>query len=272
MSEACAKFVADIDACDRWFAARRLTIFDCAHSLQELVAAPAAAAAAPLGGGWGAPAAPAAPAPAHETKAQSLQRMRTVLQQQQATSEDTAALLRYEQRLALEGQLDVGLTQMAPPLTAAAALTARQQYVIRRLRTFAQQRTLASYSHSGGDADTWRESYPTDAHLLLQVLLTRVSGMGALVSMRHATAQRGDVMLHVGDTGEPYFYVRHHPPGGDVTYLPRLGEPALFEAVLVFAALMATRHRDRLGARSEFDVRSCGLSKVLGRLSHTAAV
>lgn len=272
MSEACAKFVSDIDACDRWLASRRLAIFDCTHSLQELVAAPTSAAAPSYGGGWGAAAPVAAPPVTQETKAASLYRMRTILQQQQTTSEDTAALLRYEQRLALEEQLNVGATFMAPPQTAATALTARQQYIIRRLRTFAQQRTLASYNHSGGDADTWRETYPTDAHLLLHVLLTRVSGMRSLVSVRNMTTQLGDVMLHVGDTGEPYFYVRHHHQGVDVTYLPRLGEPALFEAVLVFAALMATRHRNRLGARSEFDVKGCGLGKVLGRMSHTAYV
>ncbi|KAK7198005.1 hypothetical protein NESM_000755800 [Novymonas esmeraldas] len=274
MSDVCRRLVADIEVCDRWFGEHQIEAYDCHHSLQELLPAPAPVPAAPLSAmRWGAPATVAA-APQPETKLAALVREKAHCRQTQQGMRELDAALRYDQRLTLEARLDVSGTfpSAAAARPSNAELTACRAYVMERLRTFAKQRHLASYDSSGGDAATWRCGFPCDAHLLLHVLRTSVKGLSEYVRFGYQLeSQPQDLALYVGDTGEPYFYVRLRH-GSDVVLLsPRHGPTSLMEAVLAFAAAVQVYHRGVYGGvRGTVDLSEVGLLKVIAERRRTS--
>ncbi|KPI87645.1 hypothetical protein ABL78_3302 [Leptomonas seymouri] len=283
MSEVCRKLIDDVDQCDRWFNEHQIEAFDCHHSLQELLPAPTTAAApAPMAtasqarpGGWwgassaassfGAPAAPAAPQ--LEPKLAALLREKAYCRQAQQGMQELDTALRYDQRLALEARLDISGTFPSSSLTrpSNAELTATREYVVDRLRTFAKQRFLVSYNASGGDAETWRSGYPCDAHLLLHVLRVSVKGLSEYLRFGYQTGtQTQDLALCVGDTGEPYFYVRFRQGSSETLLSTQQGPTSLMEAVLAFAAVIHTYYRDVFGGiRGTVDLAEVGLLKVV---------
>ncbi|KPA83577.1 hypothetical protein ABB37_01869 [Leptomonas pyrrhocoris] len=279
MSDVCRKLIDDIDQCDRWFNEHQIEAYDCHHSLQELLPAPTATAAATApsqarpGSWWGTTsAAPSFSVPASpqlESKLTALLREKAYCRQAQQGMQELDTALRYDQRLALEARLDISGTFPSPASSVAqptnAALTAMREYVVDRLRTFAKQRFLVSYHASGGDAATWRSGYPCDAHLLLHVLRVSVKGLSEYVRFGYQTGtQTQDLALCVGDTGEPYFYVRFRQ-GSSETLLPtRQGPTSLMEAVLAFAAVIHTYHRDVFGGvRGTVDLAEVGLLRAV---------
>ncbi|KAG5486669.1 hypothetical protein LSCM1_07922 [Leishmania martiniquensis] len=274
VSDVCRRLVADVEQCDRWFNEHQIEAYDCHYSLQELVPAPPSA---PQPGAvtststmrWG----PSvltpsvAAAPPYETKLTSLLREKGHCRQTQQGMQELGTALWYDQRLALEARLDVSGT--FPPSSASrpsnTELTACREYVVERLRTFAKQRYLISYSSSGGDAETWRSGFPCDAHLLLHVLRTSVKGLSEYVLLGYQTGlQAHDLALCVGDTGEPYFYVRLRQGSSEVVLSTRQGPTSLMEAILVFAAVVHVYYRDVYGGvRSTVDLNEAGLLRVV---------
>lgn len=273
MSEVCRRLVDDVDQCNRWFNEHQIEAYDCHHSLQEMLPAPPPAPTmAPKltgwGGGFSGTAAVAPPAaPSLEPKLTALLREKAYCRQAQQGMQELDTALRYDQRLKLEAQLDVSGTFPSAALTRAsnAELTATREYVVDRLRTFAKQRFLVSYNASGGDAEMWRSGYPCDAHLLLHVLRSSVKGLSEYVRFGYQTGtQTQDLALYVGDTGEPYFYVRFRQGSSETLLSTRQGPTSLMEAMLAFAAVIHTYYRDIFGGiRGTVDLAEVGLLKVV---------
>ncbi|GET85871.1 hypothetical protein, conserved [Leishmania tarentolae] len=281
MSDLCRRLVADVEQCDSWFNEHQIEAYDCHHSLQELLPAPpsqpqpAAMTSVPtMRWGVSAPVPSVAPAPQHETKLAALLREKGHCRQTQQGMQELDTALRYDQRLTLEVRLDVSGTfpSSSASRPSNAELTACREYVIDRLRTFAKQRYLISYNSSGGDVETWRSGFPCDAHLLLHVLRTSVKGLKEYVLFGYQTEpQTHDLALYVGDTGEPYFYVRFRQGSTETLLSTRQGPTSLMEAILAFAAVVHVCYRDVYGGvRSTVNLNEVGLLKVVTEGRRTA--
>ncbi|EKG06416.1 hypothetical protein TCSYLVIO_002480 [Trypanosoma cruzi] len=73
-----------------------------------------------------------------------------------------------------------------------------------------------------------------------------------------------DLAIFVGDTGEPYFYVRYRSGPDDKTYATHQGVNSLFEALLIFAAIVRAYHNDSYGGIwGVMDLSQTGLLNVL---------
>ncbi|KEG08109.1 hypothetical protein DQ04_07991040 [Trypanosoma grayi] len=270
LSDLCHDLAEEMAACDRWFAEQQIGFFDCRHTLQEVIpvpqqSAPAATAGVGFGFGSASAAAPAAPAPTALRKLEALlnERQRLAGQAQNVQNFDTISHL--DQRLLLESKLDPSGTFPPASSPSVGEQQARRQYIIKRLRTFASQKTLASYKHNRGDADLWRDDLPTDAHLLIHIVRICVEGFANYVKFPHQpmNAQQ-DLALFVGDTGEPYFYVRYRNGTIDKTYATHQGSNSLFEALLIFAAIVRTYHNASYGGIwGVMDLSRTGLLRVL---------
>ncbi|KAG5511141.1 hypothetical protein JKF63_07081 [Porcisia hertigi] len=276
ISDLCRRLIADVEQCDRWFSEHQIDAYDCHHSLQELLPAllpppqPVAMNAMPAmrWGSYGAAPAPStAPAPQYETKLAALLREKGYCRQTQQGMRGLDTALRYDQRLALEARLDVSGTfpSSAASRPSNADLTACREYVLERLQTFAKQRYLTSYDGGGGDVEAWRSGFPCDAHLLLHVLRTSVKGLSEYVLFGYQTGmQSPDLALYVGDTGEPYFYVRLRQGSSETLLSTRQGPTSLLEAILAFAAVVHVYYRDVYGGvRRTVDLKEVGLLKVV---------
>lgn len=259
LSDVCSRLINDVECCDRWLSERHLQAYDCNHSLQEVLPAPPTTTSVTGFGVLSAPAQPSAPLTKLSAIVEEKRRI------QQSAGQDFDVVLRFDQRLALEGRLDVTSTfpQTAPLPNV--DLAARQQYNVRRLRTFAKQRTLASYQHGGGDPETWRPGFPCDAHLLLHVLRTAVEGMSHCVRFGYQrSANPQDLAIYVGDTGEPYFYVRYRSPAMERLYATRPGPQSLMEAMLVFVAVVQVHHHGVYSnIHGTIDLKRAGMQKLL---------
>lgn len=267
MSDVCRRVVEEVQQCDDWFHQQQISAFDCHHSLQELIAVTAPPQPAVSSYGWGAATGTTAAlaAPQFETKLAALLREKEVCRQNQQSLRDLDTTLRYEQRLSLEAKLDLGSFFPSSIVLSSSEMTARQDYILSRLHTFAKQRYLASFSNSGGDPDTWQRGFPCDAHILLHVLRASVEGFSDHVRFGYqTTAQPEDLAIYVGDTGEPYFYVRHRHDDVDALFSTRQGPTSLLEAVLVFAAVVHAYHGDVYGGlRGSMDLKKAGLLRVV---------
>ncbi|XQJ24630.1 hypothetical protein NXY56_000523 [Leishmania guyanensis] len=281
MSDVCRRLVADVEQCDRWFNEHQIEAYDCHHSLQELLPTPPpptqpAAMTSISTMCWGppAPAPSAAAAPQHETKLAALVREKGYCRQMQQGMQELDTALRFDQRLTLEARLDVSGTfpSSSASRPSNAELTACREYVVERLRTLAKQRYLISYNSSGGDVETWRNGFPCDAHLLLHVLRTSVKGLSEYVLFGYQTGlQAQDLALYVGDTGEPYFYVRLRQGSSETLFSTRHGPTSLMEAILAFAAVVHVYYHDVYGGvRSTVDLNEVGLLKVVTEGRRTA--
>lgn len=281
VSDLCRRLITEVEESDRWFNANGVEAYSCGHSLREALQVsvpPPAQTRTTAGWGTGSsflnmqPVQPQQPSVQTITKQQALVEHRALIQRGDSRSFDT--ILRLDQRIALEAKLDVTGTFPESARLSNAELCARQQYVLQRLRTFAKQRTLAAYRHNGGDTDTWREGFPLDAHLLLHVVRTSVEGMGSYVRFGYqgSSDKTQDLAIYIGDTGEPYFYVRYRGPAQDRLYATRTGVFSLFEAVLAFAAIIHVYHNDTYGGiRGTMDLKRASLMKVLREPKFAAA-
>ncbi|KAG5511742.1 hypothetical protein GH5_08051 [Leishmania sp. Ghana 2012 LV757] len=274
ISDVCRRLVADVEQCDRWFNEHQIEAYDCHYSLQELVPAPPSAlqpasmtSTSTMRWGSSLPAPCVVVAPQYETKLASLLREKGYCRQSQQGMQGLGTALWYDQRLALEVRLDVSGTfpSSSASRPSNAELTACREYVVERLRTFAKQRYLISYNSSGGDAETWRSGFPCDAHLLLHILRTSVKGLSEYVLLGYQTGlQAHDLALCVGDTGEPYFYVRLRQGSREMVMSTRQGPTSLMEAILAFAAVVHVYYRDVYGGvRRTVDLNEVGLLKVV---------
>ncbi|ORC84840.1 uncharacterized protein TM35_000401070 [Trypanosoma theileri] len=265
LSDVCQDLADEIAACDRWFAEHRISSFDSRHSLQETIPVPQTPPAPGVSFALPAtnPNLTAATTTLRKLDALVNERKKLTGQAQNVQNFDTISHL--NQRLALEAKLDLGSTFPLTSSLSVAELQARRQYIIKRIRTFASQKTLTSYKHSRGDVDTWRDEFPTDAHLLIHIVRVCVDGFANYVKFPHQPMnQQQDLALFVGDTGEPYFYVRYRSGPVDKTYATHKGIVSLFEALLIFAAIVRTYHNASYGGIwGVMDLSRTGLLGVL---------
>lgn len=149
-----------------------------------------------------------------------------------------------ELRQQLELQLDPSSTFLMSSVPLPSELQERQQYIVERIRTFATQRSLASFSNDRGDAMTWREGYPTDSQLIVHILKLRVEKLKDRVRLAHHLPARSrnqdDHAIMIGSSGEPYFFVKHTLGSVTQNFQTRPGQDSLFEA-LVFVVAIDTR-------------------------------
>nr|CCD12401.1 unnamed protein product [Trypanosoma congolense IL3000] len=245
LSHLCQTLVEEVSATDRWFAERQLISFDCSHSLEEVIPMPSPSA--PSRVGFGAPQTQAAP-PQPFRKADALMEERRKIASQGQNVQNCDVTMHLDQRLQLETKLDTNTTFPPATPTSVTEQHAQRSYVLERIRTFASQTSLASYHHSRGDKHSWRNGFPTDAHLLIHIVRTCVPGFSDYVKFPHQSSNsQHDVTLVVGDMGEPYFYVRYRSGCTDETFSTRTGPNSLFEALVLFAAVLRTRHRGSYG-------------------------
>ncbi|RNF18881.1 uncharacterized protein Tco025E_04317 [Trypanosoma conorhini] len=263
LSDLCQELADETAVCDRWFAERQISSFDTMHCLQETIPVPQPSAAATLGAGNTNLLAPTTPTVLRKLDALLNERQKLAGQAQNVQNFD--AILHLDQRLSLEAKLDPSGTFPAASPLSVAEQQAQRQYVIKRLRTFASQKTLASYRHNHGDADLWRDGFPTDAHLLIHIVRVCVDGFANYVKFPHQPMNpQQDLAIFVGDTGEPYFYVRYRSGANDKTYATHQGVNSLFEAVLIFAAIVRAYHNDSYGGIwGVMDLSRTGLLSVL---------
>ncbi|KAH9580962.1 Cytochrome B561-related [Trypanosoma melophagium] len=265
LSDVCQELAEEIAACDRWFAEHRISSFDSRHSLQETISLPQTPPAAGVGFALPtiAPNGTAATVTLRKLEALVNERKKLTGQAQNVQNFDTISHL--DQRLGLEAKLDLGSTFPLTSSFSVAELQARRQYIIKRIRTFASQKTLASYKHNRGDVDTWRDEFPSDAHLLIHIVRVSVDGFANYVKFPHQPMnQQQDLALFIGDTGEPYFYVRYRSGPVDKTYATHKGIVSLFEALLIFVAIVRTYHNASYGGIwGVMDLSRTGLLGVL---------
>lgn len=266
LSNLCQDFVEKIAACDRWCAERQISAFDCMHCLQETVSAPRPSVTAGVGFGF-APAATQAMSAAPEMvrKLDVFLGEREKLARQAQSVQNFDTIVHLDQRLSLEEKLDPSSTFPQTSQLSVAEQQAQRQYVIKRLRAFASQKTLSSYRHNRGDAELWREVFFTDAHLLIHIVRVCVDGLVNYVKFPHQPLNpQQDLAIFVGDTGEPYFYVRYRSGPIDKTYATHQGANSLFEALIIFAAVVRAYHNDSYGGiRGVMDLSKTGLLDLL---------
>ncbi|EKF38603.1 hypothetical protein MOQ_001191 [Trypanosoma cruzi marinkellei] len=263
LSDLCQELAEETAACDRWFAERQINSFDTTHCLQEIIPGPRPSTSAGIGVGL--PTLLSSTTPAVLRKLDALLNERQKIASQAQNVQNFDVILHLDQRISLEAKLDPsGTFPSASPLSVAEQ-QAQRQYVIKRLRAFASQKTLASYRHNHGDADVWREGFPTDAHLLIHIVRVCVDGFANYVKFLHQPMNpQQDLAIFVGDTGEPYFYVRYRSGPDDKTYATHQGVNSLFEALLIFAAIVRAYHNDSYGGIwGVMDLSQTGLLNVL---------
>ncbi|EAN94377.1 hypothetical protein C3747_317g7 [Trypanosoma cruzi] len=263
LSDLCQELMEETAACDRWFAERQISSFDTTHCLHETIPGPRPSNSAGVGVGLPTPLSSTTPAVLRKLDALLNERQKLAGQAQNVQNFDV--ILHLDQRLSLEAKLDPsGTFPTASPLSVAEQ-QAQRQYVIKRLRAFASQKTLASYRHNHGDADVWREGFPTDAHLLIHIVRVCVDGFANYVKFLHQPMNpQQDLAIFVGDTGEPYFYVRYRSGPDDKTYATHQGVNSLFEALLIFAAIVRAYHNDSYGGIwGVMDLSQTGLLNLL---------
>ncbi|ESL08664.1 hypothetical protein TRSC58_03630 [Trypanosoma rangeli SC58] len=263
LSDLCQELAEETAVCDRWFAERQISSFDTMHCLQETVPLPRPPAPARLG--FGSTNLLASTTPTVLRKLDALLNERQKLAGQAQNVQNFDAILHLDQRLSLEAKLDPsGTFPSASPLSVAEQ-QAQRQYIVKRLRSFASQKTLASYRHNHGDANLWRDGFPTDAHLLIHIVRVCVDGFANYVKFPHQPMNpQAGLAIFVGDTGEPYFYVRYRSGANDKTYATHQGVNSLFEAVVIFAAIVRAYHNDSYGGIwGVMDLSRTGLLSVL---------
>lgn len=152
-----------------------------------------------------------------------------------------------DRRLHLEALLSVHLT-FSEGERPADVLAYRQAYIVRRIKTLAQQPGLAGYAHNGGDGSLWNESLPCDAHIIAHVLRYHHSVLARHI--RHGYEQPHEASEHsicIGNVGEPYFFVRNREQGTDITMHTERGRDSLFQAIVLFAGIIAAYHDGSYG-------------------------
>lgn len=262
LSDLCQTLVEEVDSTNRWFVERQLRHFDCGHSLDETIVMPPPSSAPRVG--FGVPAQPVS-SPPSVRKMDALMDERNKIATQGQNVQNIDVTMHIDQRLQLEMKLDTTATFTPSSPASVAEQQARRTYVVGRIRTFASQKSLASYHHNCGDISTWRDDFPTDAHLLTHILRTCVPGFTNYVRFPHQplNAQQ-HLALVVGDTGEPYFYVRYRTGAVDKTYPTQPGPNSLFEALLLFSAVARTHHGGSYGGIwGVMDLSRSGLLDVL---------
>ncbi|CCW61139.1 unnamed protein product [Phytomonas sp. EM1] len=260
----CFRLSSEVDQCNQWLATQELTAFDCNHSLQETLSIrPPPTSMSSSSFTWG------QSQPLQQQPMRQVQKRELILSErqklQQSVVQDFNVILHLNQRLALEKRLDVTRTLPQGTVTSNSELAARQHYVVSRLGTLTKSKKLLSYKHSGGDTDTWREGFPCDAHILLHVIRTSVEGMEGYIRLGfQSSSQTQDLAICVGDTGEPYFYVRYRTQITDRRLTPRPGVNSLFESLLIYTAIIHRYHHDVYGGiRGTVDLKRTGLINIL---------
>ncbi|CCW71247.1 unnamed protein product [Phytomonas sp. Hart1] len=260
----CSRLNSEIEQCDQWLASQELTAFDCNHSLQETLSVKLPSAAMPSPSfTWG------QPQTLQQQPLQQVQKQELILSERQklqrSVPQNFNVISYYNQRLALEKRLDVTRTLPQGTVASNSELAARQHYVVSRLGMLAKSKKLLSYKHNSGDTDTWREGFPCDAHILLHVIRNSVEGMEGYIRLGfHSSTQTQDLAICVGDTGEPYFYVRYRTQTTDQRLTPYPGPNSLFESLLIYTAIIHRYHHDVYGGiRGTVDLKRTGLINIL---------
>lgn len=246
VSTICKGVVDDVDLCNQWFSDKRIKQFDCSNPLSEWWELPTASAA-PRPGGFGVAAAPAAPEKVRKWEALANERKK--LQMQSSSNMETFdSIAKLELRMALEHVLDVSRTF---PATGgqdlpAAVVGRRQRGIIQRLRAFAGQRSMQGFQCGCESPDV-----PPDPYLVAHVLRSRVPALANYILLpyqQHSSTAVKDLVLYVGGSGDPYFYVRHRYGGAQEKQMRTTeGAESLFEALLLFFAVVRRHYNGSYG-------------------------
>ena len=270
ISKALHAVSGEIDRCNRWFAEKQLSAFDCSNSLSDLFSVHSASSAPT----WGS--STTAAQHAKVDKMQCLKNEKQKLQQQPHNLDVYEMIVHIDLRLKLEILLDVsktfdpgrgGRSGGAGSNAYESEATRRQTYAIRRIKSLGSQSTLNGFHAAGGEPEVWSEEYPIDAHLVTHVLAHQYPAFARHVKLPHQhMTDRRDLAIFVGSVGEPYFYVKYRNPPAqpEKVFHTKQGPDSMFQALLIFVALIAKYHDNAYGGVfGVVDLEQLGLGNVV---------